>query len=361
MPTMDRQQIEVLVVDDDPIVAELIQTVLDQKGYAVMVAPDGRRALELFARHRFTVVLVDIHLPDLSGIELLRRIKKATPTCQVIVFSGAGTMDDVTEALRLGACDYLVKPVNFELLDLTVRRCAERHDLIAERIGRQEWLEEAVALRTASLSRALDETVKSLGRCTEMRDPYTAGHQQRVARLAAAIGDHMKLSASQLRVIHVAGLLHDIGKLAVPVELLVKPSRLAEAETHLIRSHPQAGYEILRDIPFDDLLGHDIATIVQQHHERMDGTGYPGGRVGDDICLEARILSVADMVEAMSSHRPYRPAKSIESVRHVLEVEQVCAFDPDVVRACLSLLDHFDGHIGKMIASILRKANDLRI
>lgn len=178
--------------------------------------------------------------------------------------------------------------------------------------------------------RIFDETIQALASATEKRDPYTAGHQQRVARLSCAIANEMGLSAEQIDGIRTAAIVHDIGKLCVPVEILSKPGRLTEAEFNLIKAHPQAGYEILAGIEFP----WPVARIVQQHHERLDGSGYPLGLQGKAILQEAQIVSVADLVEAIASHRPYRPAKELTEAFTELRTQCGRWYLPEVVYAC---------------------------
>ncbi|MBW2650712.1 MAG: response regulator [Deltaproteobacteria bacterium] len=184
----------------------------------------------------------------------------------------------------------------------------------------------------------LEGTINALAAATEWRDPYTAGHQQRVAELARAIAEEMNLSEEQIREIHMSALIHDIGKINVPAEILSKPGQLSEFEFKIIQTHPQIGYDILKEIEFP----WPIARIVLQHHERMNGSGYPQGLSGKDILLEARILAVADVVEAMSSHRPYRPALGIDRALEEISQNKGILYDPEVADACLSLFTEKD-------------------
>lgn len=177
------------------------------------------------------------------------------------------------------------------------------------------------------------QTVEAIASIVEMRDPYTSGHQGRVAELAGAISRQIGMSEEEVRVIHLAGLVHDLGKIKVPAEILSKPGKLTEIEYSMIKLHPQAGYDILKGIDFS----WPIAQMVLQHHERMDGSGYPQGLKGEDILLGARILSVADVVEAMSSHRPYRPGRGIEVALDEILHARGTQFDPRVVDACVTL------------------------
>ncbi|MFP5212196.1 MAG: HD domain-containing phosphohydrolase [Acidobacteriota bacterium] len=184
-----------------------------------------------------------------------------------------------------------------------------------------------------NLRRAMDGTIQAMALTVEMRDPYTAGHQRRVADLACAIGREMRLSESQLEGIRVAGLIHDIGKICVPAEILSKPGKINEFEFGIIKTHTQVGYDILKSVDFP----WPIAQIVYQHHERMNGSGYPRGLYGEEILLEARILAAADVIEAMASHRPYRPALGVEKALEAIESGRGNLYDPDVAEACLRL------------------------
>jgi len=335
----DYRNFKVLVIDDNQTVLDLICKVLKQRGFDLYAASDGDKGMELFKKENPSIILTDINMPGISGIEILKTIKKASPITQVIVFSGVGTTADVIEALRLGATDYLVKPFNIGLLIHTVNRCVERHELILERIERKETLEREVKERTAALTNTFYETVKALGLLTEKRDPYTAGHQQRVALLAMGIGRKLSLTQKEIEIINVAGLLHDIGKVAVPVELLVKPSKLRTPEIQLIKLHPQASYDIIKDIPFVESLGKDVSIIVLQHHERLDGTGYPKGLTNDELELESKILSISDVIEAMSSHRPYRAAFDMATTKAEIIDKSGISYCPECVDACLQLIE----------------------
>jgi HD-GYP domain-containing protein (c-di-GMP phosphodiesterase class II) len=184
------------------------------------------------------------------------------------------------------------------------------------------------------LQKNMLQTVEAIASIVEMRDPYTSGHQARVAELAKQIARQMGLSEEQMQAIHLAGLVHDLGKIRIPAEILSKPSRLNEIEYSLIKMHPQAGYDILKGVDFS----WPIAQMVLQHHERMDGSGYPQGLKGEEILPDARILIVADVVEAMSSHRPYRPGLGIEAALEEIIRGRGTHYDPQVVDACVVLL-----------------------
>ncbi len=191
-------------------------------------------------------------------------------------------------------------------------------------------------LRTsiAELRATFRQTVRALASMAEKRDPYTAGHQQRVARLACAIGRSMGFSEDALEGLEMAGTLHDVGKVYVPAEILSKPAKLSHLEMALMRSHPEVGFEILHEVKFP----WPVARVVLEHHERLDGSGYPGGLKGQDICMEARILAVADVVEAMSSHRPYRAALGLPVALDEIRAGRGSLYDAGAVDACLALV-----------------------
>lgn len=188
-------------------------------------------------------------------------------------------------------------------------------------------------LAQKDLSAALSAVVGAITTAFEMRDPYTAGHQERVSEIACAIAKEMGWQENRVAGLRVAALVHDIGKIAIPTEILVKPTRLTAAEWTMIKAHPELGYTILKDVPFD----WPIAESVRQHHERMDGSGYPAGLKGDQINLGARILAVADIVEAMAASRPYRPGLGLEVALKEIERQAGTLLDPEIVRMCLSL------------------------
>jgi putative nucleotidyltransferase with HDIG domain len=183
------------------------------------------------------------------------------------------------------------------------------------------------------LRRSLNETVQAITLMSEMRDPYTAGHQRRVAKLASAVAQQMGLPDKQVESIRMAGLLHDVGKTCIPAEILSKPGPITDREFAIVKTHPQASHEILKRIEF----GWPVAEMVLQHHERLDGSGYPSGLSGEGITVEARILGVADVIEAMSSHRPYRPALSTGAALAEISQKKGVLYDPEVVDACLTL------------------------
>ncbi|MCF6290748.1 MAG: response regulator [Desulfobacterales bacterium] len=537
-------QTKILTVEDDEFVREIIVAFLEDSGYVVLQAENGRKGLELFRSEHPDLLLLDLRMPEIDGLEVLSVVTKEAPDTPAIVVSGMGTIGDAIKALKLGAWDYIAKPIHdMAVLEHSVSRALERSDLLRENRLYREHLEDEVKKRTSELEQAyailqqevetrkqaeatvskvnleltmlsecihavvratdetelvrqicrtivevggyrmawvgfvehdearsvrpiakagrddgyleqisiswadtgagqeptgrairngqpvveinrrknaesapwreealkrgfgssialplrgdgkvfgslsihardpdafdltetqrlhevsadlaygiialrireernraagelqanleklevaLEGTVKVVASTVEVRDPYTAGHQRRVATLAQKIATRMALPESEIEGIYMAGLVHDLGKIYVPAEILSKPSRLSGIEFNLIRTHPQVGYDLLKTIEFP----WPIAEIVYQHHEKINGSGYPRGLSGADILLEAKILTVADVVEAMASHRPYRPSLGIERALEQITRNRGTLYDPEVVDTCLGL------------------------
>jgi putative nucleotidyltransferase with HDIG domain len=542
---------KILTVDDDEFVREVLAAYLEDSGYEVLQAENGRLGLELFRRETPDLVMLDLRMPEMDGLEVLGRITEESPDTPVILVSGMGTIGDAIKALKLGAWDYIAKPIHdMVVLEHAVNKALERAEFIDQRKRYREHLEEEVkkrtveveqrreelekaytnlksevtvrkkaeellskinleltmlsdcihavvratdeqnlikevcqiiidvggyemawvgfaeqnlkknvkpvawmgcnegfieiidiswddsdrgrgptgtairtgmpvvnentgenksiqflreemlkrnfnssialplkyedkvlgvltiyarepqafdtsevdrlmglandlaygicALRTRAeriqagkeielhvekLQNALADTIKVVASTVEVRDPYTAGHQRRVATLARAIASEMGLSDHQTEGIFMAGVVHDLGKIYVPAEILAKPSRLNDIEFNLIRTHSQVGYELLKTIDFP----WPIAQIVYQHHERLNGTGYPQGLLSDQILIEAKIICVADVVEAMASHRPYRPARGVDAALEHIQEEGGTLYDSSAVNTCLKL------------------------
>ena len=245
-------------------------------------------------------------------------------------------VSQVSVALQRWHAERVLQQARGDLEMQVKKRTAEltkvNEELRREVIQRKQT-EEELKRSTEKMVKALEDTIQAMAMIVEMRDSYTAGHQRRVTQLACAIAKKMDFSENQTNALRLAGLIHDIGKIRVPSEILTNPDGLSEAEFNMIKMHPLVGYEILSTIEFP----WPIAQIVYQHHERMDGSGYPSGLSGEDILLEARILAVADVVEAMSSHRPYRPALGIDKALSEITQKKGVLYDANVVNACLWL------------------------
>jgi putative two-component system response regulator len=326
----------VLIVDDNATNIDLLVSTLKDK-YRLGIAKKGEKALEYAVKYHPNLILLDIMMPEMDGYEVCTRLKKdpATQSIPLIFITARSETVDKTKAFEMGAVDYITKPFHAAELRARVQTHIALEEMKSQLVCQNVLLEEMVQRKTLELSEMLHASIYSMALMTEIRDPYTAGHQHRVAQLACAIAAKMGLSAGIIEGIQIAGILHDVGKIRVPVSILNRTGQLLDAEKEVIKIHPQIGFEILKNIPFP----WPCALMVFQHHERLDGSGYPLGLRGDKMLFESKILSVADITEATSSFRPYRPAQGIETALAELREHRGTLFDTEVVDACLEIFE----------------------
>jgi len=319
---------EILVVDDESIVKTMIQQSVQWAGYPCAAAADGNEALQVLAANHIDVVITDINMPGIDGIELTRRIKKDHST-DVIIMTGYIEDFRYEDIVDIGASDFIQKPVSVKELIVRLKRVLRERTILKERNRAEKDLKHSLG----KLSKAFSGIIQAMAQTIEHRDPYTAGHQRKVANLAEAMAREIGLSENRIEGLRMAGLIHDLGKISIPSEILAKPRFLSDLEFGLMKTHPQVAYEILNSIEFP----WSVADIVYQHHERIDGTGYPRGIAGKKILKEARILAVADVIDAMASHRPYRPTLGIRTALDEVIKHRNVLYDGSAVDACLEL------------------------
>ena len=319
----------ILIVDDDPDIRNIFKEGIQYSGYECLTANGANEALEILHQQRVDVVVSDINMPEMNGLELIKIIKERHD-CDVIIMTGY--IEDFTyeEIIGRGASDFIQKPVRISEFIARLKRVLFERETLAER----DKAAESLRLNLEKFQRAMDGIIHAISLTVELRDPYTAGHQQRVSDLAAAIARDMGLSADRIYGLRMASNIHDLGKITIPSEILCKPGHLGPLEYELIKNHVQAGYDILKKIEFP----WPLADIILQHHERMDGSGYPNALKGDRILLEARILAVADVFETMSSHRPYRPSLGLDRAIDELLRNKGRLYDAAVAETCLNLI-----------------------
>ncbi|MEI6809670.1 MAG: HD domain-containing phosphohydrolase [bacterium] len=367
---MDSGKPVILCVDDEESNIELLEAILVLSGYQVVSASNGKAALHKIKSQSIDLVILDITMPGMDGIEVCRRTKadKQFSDIPIIMVTGLGSHHDRLRGIEVGVEDYLTKPFDTAELLARMRTLLKVKKLSDERRRAEEdlkksyaELDDQVKLRTAelakanemlqadiivrkqtedklqhtldSLRKAVSTTVQVLVSAVESRDPYTAGHQMRVAGLSQMIAMEMGLPNVQIDGIRMAGSIHDIGKLSIPAEILSKPTKLTEIEFALIKEHAQRGYEMLKNVesPWP------LAEVIYQHHERMDGSGYPRHLKGKEIMIEAHILAVADVVESMASHRPYRPARGLDAALEEIQKYRGTLYDILTVDTCLKV------------------------
>jgi putative two-component system response regulator len=336
----DRETARILIVDDEEPIRDMLGRLLDMSGYSCSAASDAKEARALLNGQDFELVLCDVNMPGESGMDFIIYLSGSYPEMAFIMVTGEDDKELAETSLDMGAYGYVIKPFKPNELLINISNALRRRKLEINNRMHMENMENIIDERTLELQKTLeklrksmDGIIKAMSSTVEMRDPYTAGHQQRVADLAQSISVEMGLPVEKVDGVRMAGLIHDLGKIAVPAEILSKPGRLNDIEFNLIKLHPQAGYDILKDIEFP----WPISKIALQHHERMNGSGYPHGVSGEEILLESRIMAVADVVEAMASHRPYRAALGLEAALKEILKNKGILYDPTVVDACVKV------------------------
>ncbi len=365
----------ILVVDDDTSIQLLYKQTLCSapinKHFILTLCGQAEEAVEAVGKaveegKPFAVVFLDVKMPPgRDGVWAAEQIRALDPHTEIVMVTGYSDVMPDKIASRVPPADkffYLQKPFHNQEIqqfasalsakwrgaselrkihsDLEARvenrttELVKLNERLKQDIAKRESAEAEVQSTLVKLRSAMGGVIQAMALTVERRDPYTAGHQRRVADLARAMAAEMRLPNQQIDGIRMAGLIHDLGKICVPAEILSKPGQLTEIEHSLIRDHPHVGYDILKEIEFP----WPLAEIVLQHHERIDGSGYPAGLKAETIIIEARTLAVADVVEAMASHRPYRPTLGREMALEEISKNKGILYDPDVVDACVKLM-----------------------
>ena len=318
---------KVLFVDDEPDILATYRRGF-RGDFNLEVAENAREGLEKLERQGpFSVVVSDLKMPGLSGIEFLKEVKTRYPDTVRIMLTGYADLDTAIETINKGDIfRFLTKPIAIDILREVVIAGLVQHSL-------NQGSKELHALR--KMQQSMEGIILGFSQVVEIRDPYTAGHQRRVAQLAVAIAEQMGLDEDRCTGLRLAALVHDLGKVSTPSEFLNKPGKLSDLEFSIIKTHPEVARDILKSVDFT----WPISTMVFQHHERLDGSGYPQGLKGREILLEARIIAVADVVEAISSHRPYRPSLGLKKALDEIRTNKDGIYDPDVAQTCLNLFE----------------------
>ena len=333
---MDAPSRDILIVDDDRQVREVLHQIFLSAGYNCRLAEDGRKGLKAYTEQKSELVVTDLKMPVMSGIELLQGIRALDEDAAVVVLTGAADVKTAIDSLKLGAYDFIMKPVNVEELLIAADRALERKQLLLERREYQTLLERRVQEATRDLKLAYQEledtyrtTLEALGSALDTRDIGTEAHSRRVHGYALAIADKYGVPQENMRDLAHGVLLHDIGKIGIPDSILLKPGPLTPEEWKVMRTHPEIGKRLIETIPF--LRG--AVPIVYSHHEKWDGSGYPRSLRGEEIPLGARIFAVVDAFDAMTFDRPYSKAIPFEAARTEIKRCAGTHFDPAVVEA----------------------------
>jgi putative two-component system response regulator len=328
---MSSQRETLLIVDDEVAIRTLLCRKLSKEGYQCKEAGAAEQALNMLASNPIALVMLDIKMPDKSGIELLPEIKASYPDTPVIMATAVTDMNVAIECLKQGADDYICKPFNLDEVSLAVKRSLEKRRLQLEIREYQQYLEEKVEEQTGDIRKLFLGAIEALVAALEAKDKYTGGHSRRVTDIALALGNELGLSTQDMEDLRWGSLLHDIGKIAVDQLIQNKPDKLTSEEYEHIMMHSHVGADIVRPV-----VNGKIIEMIEHHHDHYDGSGLHQVITGNDIPLGARIMAVADAFDAMMSDRPYRSAMSItdaiDEIKHCAGTQ----FDPVVVTAFLN-------------------------
>ena len=329
----------VLIVDDELHTRKLLATMLGEGGVRCKTAACAEEALSILNEAPLDAMLVDLQMPRMSGMELLMKLRPLYPSLAFLMVTGVDDIQVGIEAMKNGADDYLVKPLQLEVVIASLERALKKKRLEQEVENYRRHLEKMVEERTEQLKSALlhversyEDTLEALGAAIDLRDGETAGHSKRVTVYSTKIAKELGATEQELKMIARGAWLHDIGKLATPDAILLKPGALNQEEWRVMKQHAEIGYDLVKRIPF---LA-EAAEIIWAHHERWDGSGYPRGLRGNDIPLGARIFAVADTVDAMTSDRPYRSALSFEEAQEQIRAGAGQGYDSQVANAFLA-------------------------
>lgn len=316
----------VLVVDDEDHIRLSLSLFLIKRGFLVDVAEDGQQAKEMLARGKYFLVITDIFMPAFNGLDLLQYVKTVSPQTDVVIISGNPKEENYTgRALRDGAFWYFDKPFKYEHIVIIIERILERQKL------KQKELEfERIDVE----KKAALESILLLAQAVDAKDPYTKHHSKRVSHLSVRIAKKIGYDESHVRILEHAGLLHDIGKIGIPEQILNKEGTLTDVEFSTMRKHPETGETIISQSTF---LRH-LAPIIRSHHENFDGSGYPDGKKGCEIPEESRILRIADYFDAVTSLRPYRIPLDPDKALEEMDRKKNRVFDSLLVDAFLEIV-----------------------
>jgi cyclic di-GMP phosphodiesterase len=326
----------ILIVDDENVLADLLKEIAAEEGFASESVSNGIECLEKFRDGDFyDVVLLDIHMPKLGGIETLRRLKKLYPDISIIIITASKEFEYARLALKEGAYDYIVKPFDNSNVKSVISRAVERSRLINDIKDYQENLERKVLTQANQLISLYADTLEAMISALDMRECETGRHSYRVTEYTLILAKSFGVPHSDLVNMAKGALLHDIGKIGVPDHILLKPGKLTDHEYEIMRKHPVYGYNLLKRLTFLERA----AEIVLSHHENFDGTGYPHHISGNEIPLGARLFSVVDTFDTMTTGRSYRQAISYEESIDLITRFSGSQFDPEIINVFISIPD----------------------
>jgi len=359
----DKDDKAVLIVDDDETICAMMQAWLRREGFDPHVAYNGEDALALIERKEFSLMISDINMPGMSGVQLLSKTKRLAPDMAVLMATGITDREIAIHTLELGAYGYLIKPFEFNEMLINISNALHIRSLEIENRAHRHDLERLVKVRTEELENTInqlrktekdlhtsrEETIQRLSMAAEFRDDDTAMHTVRMSSYCEILARKFQMPDYYCRLIRTASSMHDVGKIGIPDNILLKPGRLTAQEFEIIKKHCEFGYNILVDSN-SELL--DVAAVIAlSHHEKYDGSGYPYGLKGEDIPFEGRIAAVSDVFDALTSDRVYKAAFPLEKALDIIKESSGKHFDPTVVEVFISSMDEILAIKGKFIDS----------
>ncbi|MFZ0429301.1 MAG: HD domain-containing phosphohydrolase [Acidobacteriota bacterium] len=349
----------ILVVDDEVTIRDLLSQFLSAQGFECHTADSGQSALGEIQQSRFDLVISDIRMPAVTGLELLEHVHEHHPTLPVIMITAVADLETAVDAMKQGAADYITKPFDLKKVVGSVQNALQTRVRRLQDDQLQSRLQDMVQSKSYALDSALrslnvqrDMTLEALVRALDARESETRCHSLRVQSYALRLARQFDLTGQALEEVARGALLHDIGKIGISDAILLKPGKLTEEEWHEMKKHPSLGYEILRGIDFLD----GATELVLRHHERWNGSGYPDGLQGRFIPFGARLFGIVDSYDAMTSDRPYRKALSTDYAREELSRFSGVLYDPEIVEAFLDIHQSELDEISRCCAELIDPA-----
>ncbi|MGH7885110.1 MAG: HD domain-containing phosphohydrolase [Thermodesulfobacteriota bacterium] len=328
MHDISEETVRILVVDDEELIRNLFNKTFNLLGYQCDTVDNGFSCIEKIKTGEiFDLVLLDVQMPKINGIDTLKNLKLISPDLSIVMVSGSREGEHIKEALKEGAYDYVFKPFDVEELKNVIERAIERSKLIKQNKDYQMNLEGKVVEQTKELINLYADTLEAMVLALDLREKETGFHSYRVTEYALTLARSMQLSDYELSTIAKGALLHDIGKIGVPDNILLKPQHLTQQEWIIMKKHPVLGFELLRKIEFLE----DASKLVLHHHEHYNGEGYPSGISGKNIPLGARIFTIVDALDALTSNRVYRSSGTFEEARDIIIEQSGKQFDPEII------------------------------
>jgi putative two-component system response regulator len=344
---------EILVVDDEKPICSMLSQWLKHEGYESSVASCGEDAIELLSKSRFALMISDINMPGMSGVELLSKAKIVDPDMAVLMATGVSDRDVAIHTMELGACGYVIKPFEFNEMIINISNALHLRSLEIENKAHREKLEELVEIRTEELETTIrqlrntetelhasrEETIQRLSMAAEFRDDDTAKHTVRMSYYCEILARKSNMSDHYCNLVRTASPMHDVGKIGIPDGILLKKGKLTYDEFEIIKKHCEIGYNILVD-SHSELL--DVAAVIAlNHHEKFDGSGYPNGLSGEDIPFEGRIAAISDVFDALTTARVYKDAFPLDKSLAIMKEGSGSHFDAQILDLFFENLDEF--------------------